>query len=76
MRALLKVLALLVTKYVDPDSPRGIDALGSLRPTLEPRATQHIAQMLAMIGRLIEKGYAYAAGGDVYFDISEFAGHF
>src|SRR5437588_11219927 len=35
-----------------------------------PKATQHIPEMIGMIGRLIEKGYAYAAGGDVYFDIS------
>src|SRR5437588_10050885 len=35
-----------------------------------PKATEHIPEMIGMIGRLIEKGYAYAAGGDVYFDIS------
>jgi cysteinyl-tRNA synthetase len=35
-----------------------------------PRATEHIAGMIAMIGRLVEKGYAYPAGGDVYFDVS------
>src|SRR5437588_6295150 len=36
-----------------------------------PKATEHIGEMIEMIGRLIEKGYAYAAGGDVYFDISK-----
>src|SRR5213079_212159 len=36
-----------------------------------PRATQHIDGMKAMITRLIDKGYAYAAGGDVYFDVSK-----
>jgi cysteinyl-tRNA synthetase len=35
-----------------------------------PRATEHIAEMIAMIGRLIAKGFAYPAGGDVYFDIA------
>jgi cysteinyl-tRNA synthetase len=35
-----------------------------------PRATEHIPGMIAMMERLIAKGYAYAAGGDVYFDIS------
>src|SRR5437764_14762199 len=35
-----------------------------------PRATEHIVEMLAMIGGLIEKGFAYPAGGDVYFDIT------
>src|SRR5215831_17360370 len=36
-----------------------------------PKATEHIAEMIEMIGLLIEKGYAYPAGGDVYFDISK-----
>ncbi len=35
-----------------------------------PRATEHIPDMIAMIAGLIDKGHAYAAGGDVYFDIS------
>ncbi len=34
-----------------------------------PKATQHIAEMHAMISVLIDKGYAYAAGGDVYYDV-------
>lgn len=36
-----------------------------------PKATDHIAGMIAMMERLIAKGYAYAAGGDVYFDVSK-----
>ena len=36
-----------------------------------PRATEHIGGMIAMISRLIETGYAYPAGGDVYFDVSK-----
>jgi cysteinyl-tRNA synthetase len=36
-----------------------------------PRATDHIAEMVVLIDRLIEKGYAYPAGGDVYFDVSK-----
>src|SRR5947199_9364281 len=35
-----------------------------------PRATEHIQDMIEMIGQLIQKGYAYPAGGDVYFDIT------
>jgi cysteinyl-tRNA synthetase len=35
-----------------------------------PRATEHIADILTMIGGLIEKGYAYPAAGDVYFDVT------
>ena len=50
-----------------------MDALGALRPTLEPRATAHIGQMLAMIGRLVDAGHAYAAEGHVLFDTQSFA---
>ncbi len=39
------------------------------RATVYPRATQHIAEMHSMIQVLIDKGNAYAAGGDVYFDV-------
>ena len=39
------------------------------RATVYPRATQHIGEMHALIHRLIDKGHAYAAGGDVYFDV-------
>jgi cysteinyl-tRNA synthetase len=50
-----------------------MDALGALRPTVEPRATAHIGEMLAMIGRLVEGGHAYAAEGHVLFDTGSFA---
>ena len=38
-----------------------VAALGCLAPTIEPRATGHVPQMIAMIGRLIDKGHAYVA---------------
>ena len=45
-------------------------ALHNIKPaTHYPRATRHIGEILALIGRLIEKGYAYAAGGDVYYEV-------
>ena len=40
-----------------------------LRATHYPRATQHITEILAMITTLIERGFAYAASGDVYFEV-------
>ncbi|WP_131117428.1 cysteine--tRNA ligase [Lichenihabitans psoromatis] len=43
-------------------------SIGCLVPTVEPRATQHIAEMLAIIERLIASGHAYAADGHVLFD--------
>ncbi|MEQ8698087.1 MAG: cysteine--tRNA ligase, partial [Bauldia litoralis] len=45
------------------------EALGCLSPTVEPRATEHVAQMIAMIERLIELGNAYAADGHVLFNV-------
>ena len=41
------------------------------RADVYPRATDHIAEILAMIGDLVAKGYAYASGGDVYFDVTK-----
>jgi len=52
------------------------DRLGVLRPSLEPRATLHMDEILEMIATLVEKGYAYrAANGDVYYDVSRFEGY-
>ena len=49
-----------------------MDALGNLRPTHEPRATEYIGQMIAMTEDLIAKGHAYAAEGHVLFDVRSF----
>ncbi|MBE3556194.1 MAG: cysteine--tRNA ligase [Firmicutes bacterium] len=46
--------------------------LGVRPPDAMPRATQYIPQMIALIATLIEKGYAYAAGGDVYYRVRRF----
>jgi cysteinyl-tRNA synthetase len=45
-------------------------ALGVCPPDIEPRATQHVSEMIAMIDTLIDKGYAYEAEGHVLFDVS------
>jgi cysteinyl-tRNA synthetase len=51
-------------------------ALGVLPPTLEPRATGHIGDILRMIETLIERGFAYVAeNGDVYYAVSRFPGY-
>ncbi|HTJ64118.1 MAG TPA: cysteine--tRNA ligase [Alphaproteobacteria bacterium] len=47
-------------------------ALGCLEPTIRPRATQHIPQMIQMIERLIGNGHAYAAEGHVLFAVRTF----
>ncbi|MDT3330273.1 cysteine--tRNA ligase [Microbacterium aquilitoris] len=48
---------------------RAYAAVGILPPTYEPRATASIPQMQELIERLIQAGHAYAAAGDVYFDV-------
>jgi cysteinyl-tRNA synthetase len=50
-------------------------ALGVNLPTIEPRATEHIAQMLNMIKRLVVSGHAYAAEGHVLFNIESYANY-
>jgi cysteinyl-tRNA synthetase len=44
-------------------------ALGCLTPTVEPRATENIDEMIVLIGDLIQKGHAYEAGGEVLFSV-------
>lgn len=47
-----------------------VAALGNLPPSVSPRATEHIAQMIKIIEQLIAAGHAYAADGHVLFDVS------
>ncbi|MGD8481529.1 MAG: cysteine--tRNA ligase [Gammaproteobacteria bacterium] len=50
------------------------DALGMDRPDLEPRATEHMTEIIRMISALIDNGHAYeGANGDVYYRVSSFA---
>jgi cysteinyl-tRNA synthetase len=44
--------------------------VGCRPPDVEPRATGHIPDMIALIGRLVRNGHAYLTGGDVYFDVN------
>ncbi|MDD5060461.1 MAG: cysteine--tRNA ligase [Candidatus Omnitrophica bacterium] len=49
-----------------------LKALGIEKADFEPRATENIAEMVEYIQKLINKGYAYEAGGDVYFNVRKF----
>ena len=52
---------------------KDFDALNILRPDVEPRATHHISEIIAMVEKLIANGHAYvAADGDVMFDVESF----
>ena len=58
-----------ITKRTTSAYHADIAALVCLPPTVEPRATAHLPEMIAMIGRLIETGHAYAAEGHVLFHV-------
>ena len=45
------------------------DAVQVLRPTVDPRVTGHLPQIVALITQIIDRGHAYASGGDVYLSV-------
>lgn len=49
-----------------------MDRMGILAPDIEPKATEHIPEMVKMIGKLVEDGKAYEVDGDVYFAVDQF----
>jgi cysteinyl-tRNA synthetase len=59
-----------LAERVTADYRHNLDRLGVTGIDHMPRATQHIGDIIEMIRGLVDKGYAYPAGGDVYFDIS------
>jgi cysteinyl-tRNA synthetase len=58
-------------RYIDAFR-QDIAALGVLTPEVEPKATEHVPEMIALIERLVARGYAYVVEGDVYFEIRRF----
>jgi cysteinyl-tRNA synthetase len=62
----------IVRRYTDSFHER-LELLGIDLPDVEPRATEHIPEMISLIEELIEKGHAYAPGnGDVYYDVASY----
>jgi cysteinyl-tRNA synthetase len=59
----------IVTEKTETQYHEDVDALGCLRPTIEPRATEHIGEMRALIERLVASGNAYVAEGHVLFSV-------
>ncbi len=62
----------LAQRFID-EFYTDMDALGVLRPDIEPRATEHIREMIDLVRELIDLGLAYPSGGDVYFRVNRFA---
>jgi cysteinyl-tRNA synthetase len=59
----------IVTEKTEQQFHEDVDALGCLRPTVEPRATEHIAEMKTLIERLVAGGHAYVAQDHVLFSV-------
>ena len=64
----------MVTEQTERQFHEDVAALGCLRPTIEPRATEHIAEMRALIERLVAAGHAYVAEDHVLFSVRLDAG--
>ena len=63
-----------LTERLIGDMHQDFDALGMVRPDIEPRATQHIGEIIALVETLLEKGHAYVAdNGDVMFIVESYA---
>ncbi len=61
----------LANRFID-EFYTDMDKLGIARPTLEPKATENIQEMIDLIGELIDKDMAYQAGNDVYYAVNNF----
>ncbi len=61
-----------VVELADSAFRSAYEALRVAPPDIEPRATEHISEMIAMIEALIERDHAYEADGDVYFVVRSF----
>jgi len=61
-------------KYIDAFY-EDFDKLGLLRPDMEPKATEHIPEIVALTERLVRAGKAYPVDGDVYYSVKGFPGY-
>ncbi len=51
------------------------DALGIRRPTVSPKATEHIPEIISLVEKILENGHAYVVDGDVFFDVQSYPGY-
>ncbi len=61
-----------ITSRYESEFKKACEWLNILPPSLYPRATQHIEEIIKLIEKLIEKGFAYSIDGDVYFRVRKF----
>ena len=61
----------IAERYIQ-EHQQDMQALGMERPTHQPLATENIPQIIDLVRKLVEKGFAYAVDGDVYFSVGKF----
>ena len=64
-----------VAKEYTESFQSAMDILGVNPPTVQPKATETIPEMIGMVERLLERGHAYETDGDVYFSVRSFPGY-
>lgn len=69
------VLPDVITKEFYESFINSMNGLNVLKPDIEPRATKTIGEMIAMVKKLIDNGFAYPADGDVYFEVGKYKGY-
>jgi cysteinyl-tRNA synthetase len=72
--ALCRTIGDIADQYIQEHN-EDMDAMGVKRPTVAPRATEHIDGMIRLIETLLQKDLAYVSEGDVYFSVEGFPGY-
>lgn len=62
-----------VARHYIEEYYRDMDGLGIWQATIEPKATEHIPEMIALIETLLDKGYAYEMDGNIFFEVEKFS---
>ena len=61
-----------IAQYYTNRYHQAMDALGVLRPSIEPHATGHIIEQQRLVKQIIDNGFAYESNGSIYFDIEAY----
>ena len=62
-----------LAEYYIADYDRDMESLGVERPTITPRVTETMGEIIEVVKLLVDKGFAYLAGGDVFYSVRKFA---
>lgn len=64
-----------ISEYYIKEYSENMASLGNASPDIEPKATEHIPEMIATIDKLIKNGYAYERDGNVFYSVRKFPGY-